>query len=79
MIDVTAENKAILTYKCLNNQLEGLDTNYLRHSEIHSCNAKFVLAEPGTEFMKRTFKYTSITLWNTLNTNTNYEYIKTIE
>ena len=33
-------NKAILTYKCLNNQLEGLDTNYLRHSEIHSHNTE---------------------------------------
>ena len=66
-------NKAILTYKCLNNQLEGLDTNYLRHSEIHSYNTrnkdKFVLPKPRSEYMKRTFKYTSITLWNTLSKN----------
>ena len=68
-------NKAILTYKCLNNQLEGLDTKYLRHSKIHtvSYNArnkdKFVLPKPRTDYMKCTFKYSSITLWNTLSTN----------
>ena len=33
-------NKAILTYKFLNNQLEGLDTNYVRHSEVHSYNTR---------------------------------------
>jgi len=54
-------NKAILTHKCLNNQLEGLDTNYLRHSEMHSHNTrnkdKFVLPKPRTEYMEITFKY----------------------
>ena len=66
-------NKAILTYKCSNNQLEGLDTNYLCHSEIHSYNTrnknKFVLPKPRTEYMKCIFKYNSITLWNTLSKN----------
>ena len=66
-------NKAILTYKCLNNHLEGLDMNYLHHSEIHSYNTrekdKFVLPKPRTEYMKGTFKYTSITLWNPLSKN----------
>ena len=60
-------NKAILTYKCLNNQLEGLDTNYLRHSEINSYNDrnkdKFTLPRPRIEYMKRTCKYTSITFY----------------
>ena len=63
--------KVILTYKCLNNQLEGLDLNYLRHSEIHSYNTrnknKFILPKPRTEYLKRTFKYSSITLWNTFS------------
>ena len=63
-------DKAILTYKCLNNQLEGLDKNYLRHSEIHNYNTRqkdnFILPKPRTEYLKRTFKYTSIALWNSL-------------
>ena len=63
-------DKAILTYKCLNNQLEGLDTNYLRHSEIQNYNTRqkdnFILPKPRTEYLKRTFKYTSIALWNPL-------------
>ena len=67
-------DKATLTYKCLNNQLEGLDMNYLRHSEMHGYNTrnkdKFVLPKPRTEYLKRTFRYTSITLWNTLPKNT---------
>ena len=63
-------DKAIFTYKCLNNQLEGLDTNYLRYSEIHNYNTRqkdnFILPKPRTEYLKRTFKYTSIALWNSL-------------
>ena len=54
-------DKAILTYKCLNNQLERLDTNYLRHSEIHNYNTRqkdnFILPKPRTEYLKRTFIY----------------------
>ena len=63
-------DKAILMYKCLNNQLEGQDTNYLRHSEIHNYNTRqkdnFIFLKPRTEYLKRTFKYTSIALWNSL-------------
>ena len=47
--------------------------NYLHRSEIQSFNTrnkdKFVLPKPRTEYMKRTFKYTSITLWNTSSKN----------
>lgn len=56
-------NKAILIYRCLkfNIQLEGLDLNYLRHSEIHRYDAKnkdkFLLPKPRPEYMKHIFKY----------------------
>ena len=47
--------------------------NYLHRSEIQSFNTrnkdKFLLSKPRTECMKRTFKYTSITLWNTSSKN----------
>ena len=52
-------------------QLEGIDTNFLLQSETHSYNTRnkdtislFYLnqAKKRTEYMKRTFKYTSITL-----------------
>lgn len=54
-------NKAILIYRCLNIQLEGLDPNYLRHSETHYYDAKnkdkFLLPKPRPECMKHIFKY----------------------
>ena len=56
-------NKAILTgiYKCLNNQLEGLHPNYLRHSEIYRYDAKnkdnFLLPKPRTENMKHIYHF----------------------
>ena len=58
-------DKAILTYKCLNNQLEVLDTNYLRHYNTRQKD-NFILPKPRTEYLKRTFKYTSIALWNSV-------------
>ena len=57
-------NKAILIYRCLNIQLEGLDPNYLRHSEIRYYDAKnkdkFLLPKPRPEYMKHIFKYNYI-------------------
>ena len=63
-------HKATLMYKCLNNQLEGIEANYMRHADIHSYNTRqkdnLILPKPRTNYLKRTFKYTSITLWNSI-------------
>ena len=59
-------HKAVLMYNCLNNQLEGIDASYIRHADIHGYNTRqkddIILPKPRTNYLKYTFKYTSIKL-----------------
>ena len=54
-------------YKCLNNDVEGIDNNFLRHMARHNYNTRrkenIVLPKPITNFLKRSFKTSAIELW----------------
>ena len=66
-------HKAILMYKCQNNEVEGVNTNLTRHLQIHNYNTRrksnFRLPKPKTEQLKRTFRYSATQIWNSLPTD----------
>ena len=53
-------HKAILMYKYQNNEVEGVNTNLMRHLQMHNYNTRrksnFRLPKPKTEQLKRTFR-----------------------
>ena len=63
-------HKAILMFKCLRKDAEGLDLNLVRHMDIHHYNTRgkenFVPPKPRTNQLKRSFKYSAIQTWNSL-------------
>lgn len=63
-------HKAIIMFKCLNNETEGIDKGYMRHMDRHCYNTRrkydFILPKPKTNYLKRSFKYSAIKLWNSL-------------
>ena len=60
-------HKAILMYKCQNNEVEGVNTNLMRHLQMHNYNTRrksnFRLP------LKRTFRYSAAQIWNSLPTD----------
>ena len=65
----TAEFSNFLQFK--GNFVRGQNNSKIRlRKKMYVCirnKDKFVLPKPRTEYMKQTFKYTSITLWKTLS------------
>ena len=63
-------HKAILMFKCLRKDTEGLDMNLVCHMDIHHYNTRrkkdFVPPKPRTKQLKRSFKYSAIQTWNSL-------------
>ena len=63
-------HKAILMFKCLRKDTEGLDMNLVRHMNIHHYNTRgkedFVPPKSRTNQLKRSFKYSAIETWNSL-------------
>ena len=63
-------HKAILMFKCLRKDTEGLDMNLVCHMDIHHYNTRgkenFVPPKPRTNQLKRSFKYSAIQTWNSL-------------
>ena len=63
-------HKAILMFKCLRKDTEGLDMNLVRHMDIYHYNTRrkedFVPPKPRTNQLKRPFKYSAIQTWNSL-------------
>ena len=61
---------AIMLYKCLNNQTEGIDFDLIRHMDMHSYNTRrkedFVLPKPKSNQLKKSFKYSATQIWNSL-------------
>ena len=63
-------DKAILMFKCLRKDTEGLDMNLVCHMDIHHYNTRrkedFVPPKPRTNQLKQSFKYSAIQTWNSL-------------
>ena len=66
-------HKAILMYKCQNNEVEGVNTNLMGHLHMHNYDTRrksnFRLPKPKTEQLKRTFRYSAVQIWNSLPTD----------
>ena len=66
-------HKVILMYKCQNNEVEGVNTNLMRHLQTHNYNTRrksnIRLPKPKTEQLKRTVSYSAAQIWNSLPTD----------
>ena len=64
-------HKAMVMYKCLHHENEGIELHCTRRSEIHHHNTRrkndFAVPKPKTEQLKRTFQYSGTQIWNSLS------------
>ena len=63
-------HQAILIYQYLNNEVEGIDINLVRHMDIHGYNTRrkenFLLPKPKSNQLKKSFKYSALHTWNSM-------------
>lgn len=72
--DRRQKHKAILMYKYLHCDIEGLNMDLTKYVERHRYNTRnkedFILPKPRTNQLKRSFKYSTTSIWNSLPMST---------